>query len=56
MPQMHSDSLVKNQLLVESAVQHREFSLVLCEDLEGWDGSWGGRESQEGGDICNICS
>ena len=23
---------------------------MLCDDLEGWDG--GGREAQEGGDIC----
>ena len=25
----------------EASVQHRELSLVLCDDLEGWD--WGGR-------------
>ena len=24
---------------------------MLCDDLEGWDGE-GGREAQEGGDIC----
>ena len=24
--------------------------LVICDDLDGWDG--GGREVQEGGDIC----
>ena len=22
-----------------------------CDDLEGWDRGWGGREAQEGGDI-----
>ena len=28
-------------------------SLVLCDDLDGWDGGGGrGREVQEGGDIC----
>ena len=27
---------------------------MLCVDLEGWDGAWGGREAQEGGDICII--
>ena len=27
-------------------------SLVLCDNLEGWDGVGGGREVQEGGDIC----
>ena len=27
-------------------------SSVLCDDLDGWDGGWGGREVQEGGDIC----
>ena len=35
----------------KSKVQDREFSLVLCDDLEGWDGG-GGREAQEEGDIC----
>ena len=24
------------------------------DDLEGWDGVWGGREVQEGGDICRL--
>ena len=28
-------------------MQHREFSSVLCDDPEGWDGV-GGREAQEG--------
>ena len=36
-----------------AAVGHRELNPVLCEDLERWD--WrGGRETQEGGDICII--
>ena len=26
----------------EAALQHRELSSVLCEDLEGWDGRMGG--------------
>ena len=26
--------------------------VVLCDNLEGWDGLEGGRESQEVGDIC----
>ena len=30
----------------ESAVEHRELSSVLCDDLEGWDGVG------VGGDIC----
>ena len=35
----------------EPAVQHRELSSVLCDDLDGQDGGdWG--EVQEGGDIC----
>ena len=34
------------------AVQHRELSLVLCDDLEGRDGVEDGREVQEGKDIC----
>ena len=27
---------------------------VLCGNLEGWDGLGGGREIQEGGDICRL--
>ena len=27
---------------------------MLCGDLEGWDGGGGGREAQEGGDICIL--
>ena len=27
---------------------------MLCDDLEGWDGRWGEREAQEGGDICIL--
>ena len=27
---------------------------MLCDDLEGWDGGWGGKEVQEGGDICIL--
>ena len=27
---------------------------MLCDDLEGWDGSRGGREVQEGGDMCIL--
>ena len=25
---------------------------MLCDSLEGWDGVGGGREVQEGGDVC----
>ena len=25
---------------------------MLCDNLEGWDGDTGGKEIQEGGDIC----
>ena len=35
----------------EAAGQHRELSLVLCDDLEGWV-EGGGKEIQEGGGIC----
>ena len=34
--------------------RHGEFNLVFCDDLEGWDGVGGGREVQEGGDICDL--
>ena len=27
-------------------------NLMFCDNLEGWDGVGGGREAQEGGDIC----
>ena len=27
---------------LEAAVQHRDPSLVLCDDLEEWDGGWEG--------------
>ena len=36
----------------EPAVYHRELSLVLCGDLEEWDGGGGKREAQEGRDVC----
>ena len=32
----------------------QELKLVLCDNLEGWGGVEGGREVQEGGDICNM--
>ena len=34
----------------EAAAQHREISLVLCDDLEGWDRE-DGRVAQEGEDM-----
>ena len=37
---------------MEVALQNRELSLVLCDNLEGWDGVGNGREVQEGKDIC----
>ena len=30
----------------------QETQMGLCINLEGWDGVGGGREVQEGGDIC----
>ena len=37
----------------EFAVWPRELKLGLCDHLEGWGGvGWGGREVEEGGDIC----
>ena len=29
---------------------------MLCDNLKGWDGVGGGREVQEGGDICTAMS
>ena len=34
------------------AARHRELNAVLCDNLAGWDGVRGGKEVQEGGDIC----
>ena len=33
----------------EVAVQHREFNSVLCDDLEGWDGSGEGEKLEREG-------
>ena len=30
----------------------RELKQVLCDNLAGWDGRGGGREAQQGGDVC----
>ena len=38
----------------ELAVWLWELKLSLCESLEGWDGVGGGRELQEGGDLCIL--
>ena len=38
----------------EVALQHREPSPVLCDDLEGWNGGRGGRLEREGGCMCNY--
>ena len=33
----------------EAAAEHREFSLVLRNDVDGWDGRWvGGRSKRKG--------
>ena len=36
----------------EFAVCHRELKLVLCDNLEGQDRVGGGREIQEGENVC----
>ena len=41
-----------NQSKWEFALCHREFNLVLCDDLERWDGQGEGREFQQQGDMC----
>ena len=33
---------------------NRELHLVLCDNLEGWDGVEGSREMQEEGDVCML--
>jgi len=44
-------TMCKRDSLREPAVKHRKLSLVLCDDLVWWNGA-GGREAQEGGDMC----
>ena len=41
--------MCKTDSLQDTVVQHRKLSLVLCHDLNGGEG---GRETQEGADIC----
>ena len=36
------------------AVRHRGLRPLLPDNLEGWDGLGGGREVQEGGDVCML--
>ena len=36
----------------EFAVWLRKLKQGLYINLEGWDGEWGGKEVQKGGDIC----
>ena len=43
---------VQNRKLIWTCREHRNLSLQLCDALEGWDGGWGGRDSQQVGDIC----
>ena len=43
---------VQNRKLIGTCREHRHLSLQLCDALEGWDWGWGGREAQQGGDIC----
>ena len=38
----------------EFAVRLTELNLVLRDSLEKWDGVGGGKEVQEGGDICIL--
>ena len=35
-------------------MQHRELSSVLHDDLDRLDGAVGGKEAQEGGDVCML--
>ena len=48
---LYTLSSVKQISQWEDAVQHREFSSVLCDNPEEWDGGVG-REALEGGRIC----
>ena len=38
----------------ETAIEHRELSPVLCDNLEGQDEAWGGKEAQEGENIYTL--
>ena len=60
---MHGESNMETYITVckiesqwEFAVWPRELKQGLCINLEGWDGEGGGREVQEGEDICTPMS
>ena len=40
--------------MAEVSVWHRELNLVLCDNLEGWDGVEVGKEVQGEGDMCML--
>ena len=48
------ETICKLDMQWEASVYHRKLSLVLCINLEGWDGEGGGREVQKGEDGCIL--
>ena len=52
-PASRGKSLAKTKLpCLQKLRIHRELSSVICDALDEWDGSGGGREAQEGGNRC----
>jgi len=56
---MYGESNMKACITICKIDNQREFAVCLrklkqglCINVEGWDGEGGGREVQEGGDIC----
>ena len=56
---MYGESNMETYITVRKIDSQQEFAVCLmdlkqelCINLEGWDGEGGGREVQEGGDIC----
>ena len=47
----HSGSLLPFSFLNDYCIELKELSLVLCDNLEGWDGVGGGREVLEEGGV-----
>ena len=56
---MYGESNMETHITIRKIDSQQEFAVCLmdlkqglCINLEGWDGEGGGREVQEGGDIC----
>ena len=51
---MYGESSLETYVIICEIDSPWELTMGLCNSLEGWDGEEGGREVQEGGDICTY--